>query len=191
MSDSDEPTVPAPETVASPAAPADPGTGARRGLLVVVAAVVVLLVLAGAGVATFLVLRGGDDKAPLVDPEVLVTARQEAVNFFTLDYRKAGEDADKVLALATGTFKDQYQANKAALVQQLAAKKLITTGTIPADGAAVEFVHGDHAQVLVVIDVARTNALKAGASDSLRNRARVLLTEVRGHWLVSGVNQVG
>jgi hypothetical protein len=67
-------------------------------------------------------------------------------------------------------------------------KKLVSTASIPQDGVAVEFAHGNQAEILVVVDVTRTIGT---TTDSLRNRARVQVVNVKGHWLASGVNQVG
>lgn len=150
---------------------------------------VVVVVVAGGVVAGLLVFGSDDDgRQPLVDPEVLVTARQEATNFFTLDHAKAEEDVDRVLGLATGPFKEQYTASKAQLLAKLTAQKVVCTASIPKDGAAVEFVDGDKAQVLVVIDVADTTSC---GLFSPSNRTRVLLTRVDGRWLVSDLKQVG
>jgi Mce-associated membrane protein len=157
-----------------------------------VLALLVGALLVGGGVTAFVLLNGDDSgdtaSADLVAPGVLVAAREEATAFFSLDYRHPDDDIKRVLALATGDFKKQYDANKAQVIAQLTAKKLVTTASIPKDGVAVEFAHGNDARVLVVVDVTRTIG---STTDSLRNRARIVLTRVGGHWLVSGVNQVG
>jgi len=129
-----------------------------------------------------------DAASPAVESALIEVARAEAVAFFSLDHRTVEADVEKVLALATGEFKEQYAANKAQVVAQVKEKKLISVATIPEEGVAVEFISGDQAQILVVVDVARRIGSKA---DQLRNRARILATLVDGRWLVSGVNQVG
>ena len=129
-----------------------------------------------------------------VDPGMLVAARQEATNFFSLDYRHANADVSRVLALATGTFKRQYAARSAEVVSGVTSKQLVVTATIPTDGAAVEFFDKTHGQVLVGVDVTTTTGTtgaNAGTNAVDRYRARILLTKVGDHWLVSGLDQVG
>src|SRR5579862_5555815 len=81
----------------------------------------------------------GGSSGNTVDPGMLVAARQEATNFFSLDYRHASADVDKVLALATGTFKSQYAARRTEVVTGVTSKQLIVTAAIPQNGAAVEY----------------------------------------------------
>lgn len=129
------------------------------------------------------------DQASGPDAAVLVAARQEATNFFSLDYRHAAQDVDGVLALATGDFKDQYAARRDEVIASVTDKKLIVTATIPEDGAAVEYSDSDRAQVLVAVDVSTSTT--GGEPTANRYRARIILEQVDGEWLVSGLEQVG
>jgi hypothetical protein len=158
----------------------------KRSRWFLVALVAVVLLVAAAAV-TWVVRSSGDDDA--VDAGVLVAARQEAKNFFTLDYRHPDEDVDRVLALATGTFKKEYASRRDEVVDGVKEKKLVVSADIPQDGVAVEFVDDDRARVLVAVDV--TTETTAGAATENRYRTRVLLTRVGDRWLVSGLNQVG
>ena len=124
-----------------------------------------------------------------VDPGVLVAARQEAVNFFSLDYRHTDEDIDRILDSATGKFKTQYAAKRHEIASGVREKKLIARGSVPVDGAAVEYQRGDRAQVVVAVDVATTTS--KGDSEPSRFRARLVLRNVSGSWLVSDLKQVG
>jgi Mce-associated membrane protein len=148
--------------------------------------VVVLLLVASVGVGGYAVFHHGDDDP---DAAILVAARQGATSFFSLDYRHAGADVDRVLALATGSFKKQYAAQRTQIVAGVTAKKLVVTAVIPAGGAALEFRDPTHAQVLVAVDV--STGTSSGTPTVQRYRSRVLLALVRGHWLLSGLNQVG
>lgn len=177
-----------PETTPAPVAADLPEEPARRrplrrwlvpGLLA--------LVLAGLLVAIVVVGRSRDHA---VDPAALVVAQQETENFFGLDYRHADRDVDAVLALATGTFKEQYAAQRQAIVSGVTEKKLVVTATVPSDGVALEFYDRDRAQVLVAVDV-HTSAAGTDEETLNRYRARIVLDRVAGHWLVSAVNQVG
>ena len=133
-----------------------------------------------------------DDKAAastsLVDPGALVTARQQALAFFSLDYRNAEQDVADVLALATGEFKEQYAAKQGELIAQVKKEKVVTTAVIPEAGVAVEFASGNEARVLVAVDVTQASGATVFQP---RNRARIIVQLVDGRWLVSGVNQVG
>ncbi len=146
----------------------------------------VLAVLVLALLATSFVLRPSGREA---DPGMLVAARQQAKNFFSLDYRHADADVDRVLALSTGKFKKEYASRRKEVVEGVTSKKLVVSASVPRDGAAVELVDGDHGQVLVAVDVS-TGTL-TGPTTENRYRARILLTRIDGRWLVSDVNQVG
>jgi Mce-associated membrane protein len=152
---------------------AQPGR-ARLPLLLVVVLVALL--------AASLVLWLGQRRS--LDQGAAVAARQEALNFFGLDYRHADQDLDAVLSLATGDFKSEYAAKRDQLAKSLADKKVVMTAEVPSDGTALEFETDSAATVLVAVDVT-TNAV------TNRYRARIDLTKVDGTWLVSGVDQVG
>jgi Mce-associated membrane protein len=124
-----------------------------------------------------------------IDPGVLVVSHDEAVNFFSLDHRHPDADVDRVLELATGTFKKQYAARRDDIVSGVRRKNLIVTASVPADGVAVEYQRGDRAQTIVAVDVTTTTA--KGAKESGRYRARLELTRLDGSWLVSDLKQVG
>jgi len=144
------------------------------------------LVLAGL-VTTCVVLwthrTGGTDDG------AVLAGRQEAVAFFSLDYRHADRDIERVLSQATGSFKTQYAAKRADLARKLLASKLVLTATAPADGSALEYLDGDTAHVLVAVDV--TTRTGSRASTQSRYRTRVELTRVGDRWLTTAVNQVG
>ena len=146
----------------------------------------VLAVLVLALLATSFVLRPSGREA---DPGMLVAARQQAKNFFSLDYRHADADVDRVLALSTGKFKKEYASRRQEVIAGVTSKKLVVTASIPREGAAVELVDGNHGQVLVAVDV--STGTVTGPTTQNRYRARILLTRLDGRWLVSDVNQVG
>ena len=146
----------------------------------------VLAVLVLALLATSFVLRPSGREA---DPGMLVAARQQAKNFFSLDYRHADADVDRVLALSTGKFKKEYASRRKEVIAGVTSKKLVVTASIPREGAAVELVDGNHGQVLVAVDV--STGTVTGPTTQNRYRARILLTRLDGRWLVSDVNQVG
>lgn len=148
---------------------------------------VLFLCLAALLVTSYVSYQG---RGPKTDPGMLVTARQQARNFFTLDYRHPDADVDRVLALATGTFKKEYADRRDEVEAGVRKKKLIVTAAIPADGVAVELVDGDRGQVIAAVDVTTGSADGAQPTQN-RYRTRLILTKVDGRWLVSGLEQVG
>ncbi|HSV41341.1 MAG TPA: hypothetical protein VLI04_21440 [Nocardioidaceae bacterium] len=151
-----------------------------RSLPVVLAALLVVLL----ATAAVLWLRDRRD----VDSGMVAVATEEARNFFSLDYRTADEDVDRVLALATGDFAEQYAAKRDEVVAGVEKAKLVVTASVPEEGTAVEYAAEDSGQVLVAVDVSSRST--SGAED-VRYRTRIVLTKVDGRWLVSDLEQVG
>jgi len=120
---------------------------------------------------------------------MVVAAKQGAISFFSLDYRHVQDDVDRVIALATGDFKSQYSEQSEDVVADVTEQKLVTVAAVPDDGVAVEYAHGDEGQVLVAIDVTKTQ----GTAEPVvqRNRARITVARVDGVWLVSNIQEVG
>ena len=164
----------------------------RKTQVLLLAAVLLVVAVVGGVIALGKSSIGDDDEAAasssVLAADALQVARDEALAFFSLDFRTAEANVAKVLSLATGTFKEQYAANQAQVIAQVKQKKLVSAAAIPDGGVAVEFATPTQARVLVVVDVSRTIGTKV---DRLRNRARIVLDSVDGRWLVSGVNQVG
>jgi Mce-associated membrane protein len=148
---------------------------------------ILLAVVLAALLGTSAVLHSQEGRD--VDPGMLVAARTQATNFFSLDYRHANADVDRILALATDPLKKDYASRRQEVVDGVTQKKLVVTATIPRDGAAVELSDGNHGQVLVAVDV--STGTVGGATTTNRYRTRILLTRVNGRWLVSDVKQVG
>jgi Mce-associated membrane protein len=124
-----------------------------------------------------------------LDQGAVEVARQQAKNFFSLDYRHADEDIKALLDLATDDFKAKYAVKQDKLVAAIVKNKVVETAKVPEDGAAVEYLSGDRAQVLVAVDV--TVASGSRGSESTRPRTRIKLSRIDGEWLVSDIDQVG
>lgn len=122
------------------------------------------------------------------DHGAIVTARQQAINFFSLDHRYIDEDIDRILANSTGDFKQQYKQESERVKQGIAGNKLIVSAEVPDGATAVEYQHGDAAEVLVAVNAKTKSQSEA---ETNRYRVRVTLRRVDGQWLVSGINQVG
>jgi Mce-associated membrane protein len=138
-------------------------------------------------VASVLVWRAAQ---PREDDDGAVGVAKEAVrNFNGLDYRDPDEGVERVLDMATGDFEDEYEELSEELVQNLVDKKLTLSADIPGNGAALEYLSEDEAQVLVAVNVTTTSA--EGVSETRLQRARVVLTWEDDQWLVSDLQDVG
>ncbi len=155
----------------------------RRAALVPVLLAVTLVALLGASAYLWQQRRAD------LDQGAVEVARQHATSFFSLDHRDPDKGIEEMLALSTEDFKESYEARREQVVANLTQKKIVVTARVPDDGAAVEYLQGDRAQVLVAVDV--TTASGSKGSESQRYRTRVELSQVDGEWLVSAINQVG
>jgi Mce-associated membrane protein len=119
---------------------------------------------------------------------MVVAARQAALDFYNLDHRHARADVDRVIASATGDFRRVYAAKSDALVREVVAKRLATAATIVEDGVAVEYAHGEFGQVLVALDLVKSQGDRTG--EPTPERARVSVRKVGDRWLVANVQGV-
>jgi Mce-associated membrane protein len=92
------------------------------------------------------------------------TARQGVINLTSLDFNKAKEDVQRVLDIATGDFKDDFQKRAEDFASVVKDSKAVTEGSVAA--TAVESMNNDSAVVLVLANERVTNI--AGAKDQPR-----------------------
>lgn len=154
-------------------------------LRVLLPAALVALLLALLGTSAYLWQQQREE----LDQGAVEVARTQAKTFFSLDHRDPETSIDEMLELATDDFRESYEARRDQVVKNLVEKKIVVTASVPEDGAAVEFLSGDRAEVLVAVDV--TTASGSSGSESQRYRTRVELSRVDGEWLMSAINQVG
>lgn len=119
----------------------------------------------------------------------LTVARQEAINFFSLDYRHVQADTSKVLALADGSFADSYKGKRQGVESGVKTKKLVVTAAVADEGIAVEYLHDSDAWVLAAVDATTTTT--GGAQDVTRYRVRLQLHRANGSWRVTQFNEIG
>ncbi|WP_182376226.1 hypothetical protein [Nocardioides sp. WS12] len=150
-----------------------------------VIALLVTLLIALLGTSAYL----WQDRQTDLDQGVVEVAREHAESFFSLDHRDPDRSNDTMLALSTADFQKSYEARRDQVVAQLKEKEVVVTASVPEDGAAIEFLDEERAEVLVAVNV--TTASRSQGSDDQRYRARVELSRVNGAWLVSAINQVG
>lgn len=120
--------------------------------------------------------------------EVLEAARQQAVNFTTLDHRHLDRDLGRVLAGSTGDFRKQFRQGTEDLSRLVTANQAVSDGEVLEAGIVSD--DDDSARVLVVADSTVTNSETA---DPQRRHYRLQLDLVhRGdRWLVSDLQFVG
>jgi Mce-associated membrane protein len=94
----------------------------------------------------------------------IATARQGVINLTSLDFNKAKEDVQRVLDIATGEFKDDFQKRAEDFASVVKDSKAVTEGSVAA--TAVESMNKDAAVILVLATERVTNI--AGAKDQPR-----------------------
>jgi Mce-associated membrane protein len=94
----------------------------------------------------------------------VATARQGVVNLTSLDFNKAKEDVQRVLDIATGEFRDDFQKRAEDFASVVKDSKAVTEGSVAA--SAVESMNNDSAVVLILANERVTNV--AGAKDQPR-----------------------
>ncbi|MBF6456263.1 hypothetical protein [Nocardia cyriacigeorgica] len=83
-----------------------PGRSALRILAVAASAIVALALVAGAVISVFAVRSAGERDA--LRAEYIQTARQTVLNLTTIRADTAKEDIDRILTMASGEFKDEF-----------------------------------------------------------------------------------
>lgn len=117
----------------------------------------------------------------------VATARQGVINLTSLDYNKANESVQRVLDIATGEFRDDFQKRAADFTDVVKDSKAVTEGTVAATG--LESMNKDSAVVLVLAYESVTNV--AGAKDEPRTfRFRVTVVHDSDELKVSKVEFV-
>jgi Mce-associated membrane protein len=130
----------------------------------------------------------GQHQQELRDQDILSAARQEALNFTSVDYRDFNRDSNNVLSGATGDFKTQFAAQAKQLSSLVTANQSVSQGQVL--DAGIVRADGDFARVLVVADSKVTNtAAPAGQVRNYRLQLDLVLTG--GRWLTSDVEFVG
>lgn len=151
-----------------------------------VLAVVCVLATAACGWFGLRVHQANQDEQRNTD--VLAAARQSAVNFTSLDYRRYEKDSANVLRGATGDFKKQFAAQTKELTKLVGENKSVSKGQVLEAG--IVRANDKSARVLVVADSQVTNV--ASPKGQARNyRLQLDLVNEGGRWLTSGVEFVG
>jgi Mce-associated membrane protein len=161
-----------------------PGEDGRRATVGLSVLLVALLVAAG----VLLTRVRGYQEEEARRQAVLAAARQTAVHFTTLDYRRGEADLRRVLDGATGDFKKEFSSGLGQLRRLITQNRAVSTGRVLEAG----LVAGDaeEARVLVVADsTVRNQATPRG--QRRHYRMQLDLRREGGRWLTSNLEFVG
>lgn len=176
--------VPAAEAQDADAARTRPGTWRIVG--VAAAAVLVLALLVGAGFAGMKVrsIDARDDRRA----EYEQTARQAILNLTTIRADSAKADIDRILSVASGQFKNEFDGRVDPFMNIVQQAKVVSNGEIV--DAALENDSDDSATVLVAAKQSLTNAGQQGEQTRFY-RFRVTVSSGESGMTVSKVEFVG
>lgn len=121
--------------------------------------------------------------------QVTKAARAETLAFLSVDYQNMDPLIAKVLAGATGSFKDQYDKAKVNIKASAQSSQAKTTSSIKAMGLGE--VQPDSAVVFVAVDSQVTNRLTKGVAQPRYYRLQLSMKRVSGRWLTSDLQFVG
>lgn len=117
----------------------------------------------------------------------LQAARQEAVNFVSLDYRQIKADVARVVAGATGDFRKQYQSGTAQIVDVVTKNQVVSTGTVLDAGV----VASDSNSATVILAVDSSVANSSSKTPQLRHyRIQMTMSRNRDTWLTAQLSFV-
>ena len=182
---SDDPVVPEPDADertgrSSPHA----GASGRSAAFVLVTSLAVALAVA---VAVLAVLLAGDDGGSERIDEVRQAAGTFGEALLTYDYQDPDAHRDKVLALSTGSFRQEYEeAFDAGLGPMISGAEAVSKG-VAKDVYVSELGEAD-AQAIVVLDIEITGI--AGPRTLRDFYVRLTFVEVKGEWKVDQVTDL-
>ncbi|HTX93413.1 MAG TPA: Mce protein [Mycobacterium sp.] len=111
------------------------------------------------------------------------TARQGAVDLTTIDYTQVDADVQRILELATGAFRDDFEQRSKPFIEVVKAAQSKSQGTVT--DAGLESQRSDSAQVLVAVAV---KSRTAGGEEAPREwRMRIEVRSVGDDAKVSNV----
>ncbi len=134
----------------------------------------------------------GDSKAEALSrqyEDVTAAARAQTHAFLTVDYKNMDPLIEKVLAGATGTFKEQYQGAKANLKATAQQGQSVATGEVKEVG--IGDIDGDTAVVFVAADGSVTNKNTKGKAQPRSYRFKLTMVREGDKWLTSDLQILG
>jgi Mce-associated membrane protein len=158
--------------------------------------VLIVLALVLVATATLLFTRGaaaspGASAAEELSRQyakVTKAARTETLAFLTVDYTDMDPLISKVLAGATGAFKEQYEGAKTQLKTSAQQAKAKSTGKVLSVGIAT--IDAKNAEVFVAADSQVTNVSTKGKAQPRYYRLKLTMVRQGGTWLTSNLQFV-
>ncbi|MFI6220395.1 hypothetical protein ACIBEH_07560 [Nocardia salmonicida] len=150
------------------------------------AAVLVLALVVGAGFAAFAARSGSQDED--LRAQYTQTARQAVINLTTIRADSAKEDIDRILAVASGEFKNEFDGRVDPFMDVVKQAKVVSTGEVVESG--IESVDQDSAKVLVAAKQMVSNTGSA-EPQSRQYRFRITVSNGDSGMTVSKVEFVG
>jgi Mce-associated membrane protein len=134
----------------------------------------------------------GDSKAEALShqyEEVTAAARAQTLAFLTVDYKNMDPLIEKVLAGATGTFKEQYENARATLKATARQGQSVATGEVKEVG--IGDIDGNTAKVFVAADGSVTNKDTKGKAQPRAYRFKLTMVRKGDKWLTSDLQILG
>jgi hypothetical protein len=156
----------------------------RRAALVLAVSIAVVLLITSIGLA---VVAARHDSTDGREKALRTAASEVGTAFLTYDYKDPQAHKDSVLALATGSFRTEYQKAFDQGLGELITKVKATSKGFVKD-VYVSEIDADQAQTIVVADVTRNGA---GGERTLYDIYMLLtFVDVKGHWKVDQVTDL-
>jgi Mce-associated membrane protein len=134
----------------------------------------------------------GDSRAETLSRQytaVTRAAREETLAFLTVDYRNMDPLIAKVVAGATGTFRQQYSQAKANLKTSAQQSLAVSSGKVLSVG--IGEISGSDAVAFVAADSQVSNKSTKGKPQPRYYRLKLTMTREGGTWRTSNLQFVG
>ncbi|MFD9551346.1 hypothetical protein ACFWBG_28505 [Nocardia salmonicida] len=150
------------------------------------AAVLVLALVVGATFAALAARSGSQDED--LRAQYTQTARQAVINLTTIRADSAKEDIDRILSVASGEFKNEFDGRVDPFMDVVKQAKVVSTGEVVESG--IESVDENSAKVLVAAKQMVSNTGSA-EPQSRQYRFRITVSKGDSGMTVSKVEFVG
>lgn len=174
----------------TPVLPAPPDVPSRRARVASWARPVPMLSLALVAsllLSAFLLLRGSGDEDDAERQELVAVAETYAVNLTTYDSARLDQDFARVMDVAVGQFRTEYEVAQQSLRELITKFKGKATGTVLA--RAVLSLDDGRGEVLFFVDQTVTNNNVAQPKIE-RLRMRMGLEKQSGRWMINKLDLV-
>lgn len=164
-----------------------PGAARRRSGAAELGLVALALGLVAATVLVAVGRLGPSGVTGVPAPDAVAAARQVAVDVTSLDYRKLDAEVAAVRRSSAGTFRDELERSRDALVKRLTAEQRVSSSRVLA--AAVVSPGQEETLVLVALDENRQTKANA-AGTAIRYRLQLRMHREDGRWLLTELRPV-